>query len=204
MTEHPTRTANARATRKAQKTRLDSFAPQAEAAKALAHPKRLLILTTLADGRERSVSHLQNALGVSQSNVSQNLAILREAGLVTTRREGTVVHYKIRDARVAEAIQLLAQVADDAALDAEPTLAKREASRKRTKLLAIGVTIGLVATFAFAALHPLLNGGGLPEVASHVRAMAASPDLGGMAATCKDVAMAGGSGATSAATPPMA
>lgn len=86
----------------------------ASVVKALGHPKRLMIVHALADGRERSVSELQAIVKAHQSNMSQNLAILRDAGLVTSRREGNVIYYRIRDNRVTDAIEILGKVADDA------------------------------------------------------------------------------------------
>ncbi|MDS9469018.1 metalloregulator ArsR/SmtB family transcription factor [Paracoccus sp. MBLB3053] len=62
----------------------------------VANAKRLLILCELAKG-ERSVSALQEAVGLSQSALSQHLAKLREAGMVDTRREGQTIHYRISD-----------------------------------------------------------------------------------------------------------
>ena len=69
--------------------------------KALAHESRLLILCILADG-EKSVSELEQALGLRQPTVSQQLARLRADGLVTTRRDGKVINYSLasEEARV--------------------------------------------------------------------------------------------------------
>ena len=62
----------------------------------VANAKRLLILCELVKG-ERSVGSLQSAVGLSQSALSQHLAKLREAGMVTTRRESQTIHYRISD-----------------------------------------------------------------------------------------------------------
>lgn len=62
----------------------------------VANAKRLLILCELAKG-ERPVGALQQAVGLSQSALSQHLAKLREAGMVDTRREGQSIHYRIAD-----------------------------------------------------------------------------------------------------------
>lgn len=64
--------------------------------KALADEGRLLLLSALHSG-ERSVSELVEATGRSQPNVSQHLASLHRAGLVTSRREGNRVFYRIAD-----------------------------------------------------------------------------------------------------------
>ena len=78
----------------------------ARVCKAIADPKRLLIINELRD-RELSVGDLCEALGLSQSNVSQHLAILRERGVVLSRREGTSVFYRLRGSKVIAAVDLL-------------------------------------------------------------------------------------------------
>ena len=69
--------------------------------KALAHENRLLILCMLAEG-EKSVSEIERTLEVRQPTVSQQLARLRMDGLVSTRRDGKVIYYRLasEDARV--------------------------------------------------------------------------------------------------------
>lgn len=62
--------------------------------KALAHQSRLLILCILADG-EKSVGELEQALGLRQPTVSQQLARLRADGLVSTRRDGKTIYYNL-------------------------------------------------------------------------------------------------------------
>ena len=78
----------------------------AAVARALSDPKRLCVLETLASG-ERSVSELSRDVGCQVPNMSQHLGVLRSAGLVSTRREGTTVYYSLTDARVIEAYQLI-------------------------------------------------------------------------------------------------
>ena len=79
-------------------------------ARALADPKRLCVVERLADG-ERSVSDLSRDIGCQVPNMSQHLAVLRSAGLVLSRREGSTVYYRLADDRVLEAYRLLQQVA---------------------------------------------------------------------------------------------
>ncbi len=87
----------------------------ARVCKAIADPKRLLIINELRDG-ELSVGDLSEALGISQSNASQHLAILRERGMVSTRRSGTTVYYALRSTKVLQAVDLLREfLADDLA-----------------------------------------------------------------------------------------
>jgi len=74
---------------------------KAELFKALGHPARVRVLEVLADG-ERSVGDLQPLVGIESSHLSQQLAVLRRAGLVTTRKEGASVVYALADPLVAE------------------------------------------------------------------------------------------------------
>ncbi len=79
---------------------------QAEFCKGLAHPKRIHILRVLKDG-ERTVTDLARLTGLPQANVSQHLALLRQFGLLSTRREGTSIYYSISDHRIVEACDLV-------------------------------------------------------------------------------------------------
>ncbi|MEJ2208829.1 MAG: metalloregulator ArsR/SmtB family transcription factor [Anaerolineae bacterium] len=72
------------------------FKVQAQLFRALSHPVRLRILDILAR-QEACVCHLTAILGQRQPYVSQQLATLREAGLVTDRREGTLIYYRLAD-----------------------------------------------------------------------------------------------------------
>ena len=84
--------------------------------KAISDPKRLLIISVLRDG-ELSVGEIAETLGVSQSNASQHLAVLRERGIVTTRRAGTNVYYALRNTKILMAIDLMREfVAEESAL----------------------------------------------------------------------------------------
>lgn len=74
---------------------------KAELFKALAHPARVRILEVLTDG-ERSVSEMQPLVGIESSHLSQQLGILRRAGVVTSRKEGPSVIYALRDPDVAQ------------------------------------------------------------------------------------------------------
>ena len=79
-------------------------------AKALADAKRLCVVERLADG-ERSVSELARDVGCQVPNMSQHLAVLRSAGIVASRREGSTVFYRLADPNVLEVYRLLQQVA---------------------------------------------------------------------------------------------
>jgi DNA-binding transcriptional ArsR family regulator len=78
--------------------------------RALADPKRLCVLETLAAG-ERSVGELSRDVGCQVPNMSQHLAVLRSSGLVTARRDGTTVYYRLSDSRVLEAYRLIQTIA---------------------------------------------------------------------------------------------
>lgn len=78
----------------------------ANVARALSDPKRLCVLETLASG-ERSVSELSRDVGCQVPNMSQHLSVLRSAGLVIARREGTTIFYSLADARVLDAYRLM-------------------------------------------------------------------------------------------------
>ena len=86
---------------------LQSF--KAEFFKALAHPIRIRLLEVLRDG-QRSVQELQTRLGLDQSIVSQQLAILRAKHIVTARKEGTTVRYEIRDPLVGDLLDVARQI----------------------------------------------------------------------------------------------
>ncbi len=74
--------------------------------KALANEKRLLLLCLLAEG-ERSVGELNARLDLSQSALSQHLAVLREDGLVTTRREAQSIYYGLAQGPAQQVIATL-------------------------------------------------------------------------------------------------
>lgn len=75
--------------------------------RALGNERRLLLLCHLIEEREASPGHLAEIVGVSHSALSQHLAKLREQGLVTVRREGTTLHYRVADPRVARLLATL-------------------------------------------------------------------------------------------------
>jgi DNA-binding transcriptional ArsR family regulator len=79
-------------------------------ARALADPKRLCVVERLAGG-EQSVSELSREVGCQVPNMSQHLAVLRSAGLVASRRDGSTVFYRLADDRVLDAYRLIQQVA---------------------------------------------------------------------------------------------
>ena len=80
---------------------MDGYEKQAQLFRALSHPVRLRILDILAR-QEACVCHLTAILEQRQPYVSQQLATLRDAGLVADRREGTLIYYRLADEHLAK------------------------------------------------------------------------------------------------------
>ena len=96
----------------------------AELLRALAHPVRLSLLHALVDG-ERSVGDIEQATGVGQPGLSQQLGVLRKADLVHTRRDAKLVIYRINRDRIAEVSALLDAFAGTVAVPRENAIAAR-------------------------------------------------------------------------------
>ena len=98
---------------RASATMHEAMRPHAVAAssllKALANEQRLMILCNLS-GKEMSVSELNERLPLSQSALSQHLAVLREAGIVQTRRDAQTVHYSLADGPAAQVVETLHRI----------------------------------------------------------------------------------------------
>jgi DNA-binding transcriptional ArsR family regulator len=77
--------------------------------RALAHPVRIRILELLVTG-ERSVQELQEALGLDQPVVSQQLAVLRSTNIVAGRKEGVSVRYSVRDPLIADLLKIARRI----------------------------------------------------------------------------------------------
>ncbi len=107
--------------------RLAELAPKAAEAesflKALANRHRLMVLCELHKG-EHSVTRLQEAVGLSQSSLSQHLARLREDKLVKTRRESQTIHYSLANENVSRVIGLLYELFCAGECDAPPAAKK--------------------------------------------------------------------------------
>jgi DNA-binding transcriptional ArsR family regulator len=74
--------------------------------KKLANPQRLMIVCALVEG-ERSVRELEDGLGIRQPGLSQQIAELRDAGLIVGRKESKSVFYRLADERVSATVTLL-------------------------------------------------------------------------------------------------
>lgn len=77
--------------------------------KTLGHPARIRILEVLRDG-QHSVGELRPHVGIESSHLSQQLGVLRRAGIVESRREGSAVIYSVSDPRVFELLELARQI----------------------------------------------------------------------------------------------
>jgi DNA-binding transcriptional ArsR family regulator len=89
--------------------REDHIEQAARALKAMAHPLRLKILCILGND-EVNVQDIVECVGTSQSNISQHLAILREKGVLRTRKDANRVYYRVGDERVLTLIGMMREV----------------------------------------------------------------------------------------------
>lgn len=87
----------------------DDIREASDALKAMAHPLRLKILC-LVGQHELMVQEIVEAVGTSQSNISQHLAVMRERGLLASRKEANKVYYRIDDPRILKMIGLMREV----------------------------------------------------------------------------------------------
>ncbi|MBN2257569.1 MAG: helix-turn-helix transcriptional regulator [Anaerolineaceae bacterium] len=94
--------------------------------KIISHPSRLAILLSIGEG-ETCVCHLETMLGWSQSHISQQLMILRKAGIVSTRRENRFIHYRLVDPALLDLIRKAAHLKEVVLPVLQPT-AKCECS----------------------------------------------------------------------------
>ncbi|NIS82985.1 MAG: metalloregulator ArsR/SmtB family transcription factor [Anaerolineales bacterium] len=90
---------------------MDGHKQSSKIAKALAHPIRLQILEVLDREGESCVCHLEHRLGQRQAYISQQLARLRDAGLVTDRRVGLNVFYDLIDASIGRLLPVIRETA---------------------------------------------------------------------------------------------
>ena len=77
--------------------------------KAIAHPLRLKVLCVLGDG-ELSVQEIVDSVGTTQSNISQHLAILRDKGVLRTRKDANRVYYRVGDTRTLKLLGMMRDV----------------------------------------------------------------------------------------------
>lgn len=75
----------------------------------LANPKRLEIINTLRD-KEMPVTELAEKMGITKANLSQHLAIMRDKGILKSRREGTNIYYSLANPKVIKACDIMREV----------------------------------------------------------------------------------------------
>jgi DNA-binding transcriptional ArsR family regulator len=98
------------------------YEAQAQMLKVLTHPARLAILNILRDG-EHCVCHMEAYLGYRQAYISQQLMVLREAGLIQDRREGWNVYYRVAEPRVFAVLSAVEQIVAPEAGHRQPVVA---------------------------------------------------------------------------------
>jgi len=100
---------------------------KADLFRALAHPARIRALELLAEG-EHTVGEMQPLVGIESSHLSQQLGVLRRAGLVTTRKEGAAVIYAIKDPVLVELLAVAKRLLINALAQTEDLLDELRAS----------------------------------------------------------------------------
>jgi ArsR family transcriptional regulator, virulence genes transcriptional regulator len=99
------------------------FEMQAEICQTLANPKRLQILSLLKKG-ELSVGEMVKAMSIAKANLSQHLSVMRQKGILVTRREGTTIYYRLARPKITEACAIMREILMDSLEDQEK-LSKR-------------------------------------------------------------------------------
>ena len=82
---------------------------KADFLKALAHPMRLQIIELLKNG-EKNVGSIMKVLSIQQSSLSRHLTVLREAGILKSRQQGTVIYYDIEDHDIFHVLRPIAEM----------------------------------------------------------------------------------------------
>lgn len=96
-----------------------AYARQAGLFKVLTHPARLAILEILRDG-EHCVCHMEAHLGLRQAYISQQLIVLREAGIIQDRRDGWNIYYRVARPEIFQLVDAASQMLDEPAPTLEP------------------------------------------------------------------------------------
>jgi DNA-binding transcriptional ArsR family regulator len=104
---------------------------KAEFFRALAHPVRIRLLEELRGG-ERTVQELQDAVGLDQPSVSQQLAVLRAKNLVTASKSGTSVRYAVRDPLVHDLLATARAIFNTHLVDTQTMLKELRRETRRT------------------------------------------------------------------------
>lgn len=109
-------------------TQLQTF--KAQFFRALAHPVRIKILEILIRG-DRAVQELQEALDLDQPVVSQQLAVLRNQGIVTSQKQGLSVRYALRDPAIGELLEVARRIFNNHLVDTRGMLRELQREARR-------------------------------------------------------------------------
>jgi DNA-binding transcriptional ArsR family regulator len=109
-------------------TQLQTF--KAQFFRALAHPTRIRILETLVKS-DRSVQELQEALSLEQPVVSQQLAVLRNQGIVAAVKQGLSVRYSLRDPAIEELLSVARRIFNNHLVDTGGMLRELQREARR-------------------------------------------------------------------------
>jgi len=115
------------------------YTVKAEFFKTLGHPSRIRVLELLRDG-ERSVSELVPEVGIESSHLSQQLAVLRRANLVQTRKEGTSVLYSVGNPAIFELLDVARRILTSSLVDTQALLAELRDEGESAALRTEGAT----------------------------------------------------------------
>lgn len=102
---------------------------KAEFFKALAHPLRIRILDELRKG-EMSVNDLGSRLNVEQSNLSQQLAVLRNRNILAARKDGQNVYYSVRDPQLFDLLDVARKIFNNHLIDVKDLLSQLAVARR--------------------------------------------------------------------------
>jgi len=91
------------------KYNIELYKLKAQLCKTFSDPIRLMMIQELREG-EKTVGNLQSLLGIPQASVSRHLAILRDKGVVSTRREGTNIFYRLTNPKICEACDIIHEI----------------------------------------------------------------------------------------------
>ena len=105
------------------------FQMHAEVCKSMANPTRLRIMNLLREG-EKSVEELRERLGLPKANLSQHLGILRDKGIVKTRREGVMIYYSLANPKIIKAFDIIREMLLEKLGQTEKLSRKARASKK--------------------------------------------------------------------------
>ena len=100
--------------------------------RALSHPIRIRLLELLVKG-DKNVQELQDALGVEQPVVSQQLAVLRANNIVSGRKEGVTVRYSVRDPLIAELLDTARRIFNNHLVSTQDLLRQLQREHNRSK-----------------------------------------------------------------------